>query len=189
VDAVAAVLFVCTGNLCRSPVAAGLLSRRLTHDGPADVRVDSAGTLHTVGPPPAPLLAEAAAFGLDLEHHVPKQMTPDDISGADLVLGMTRDHVRQIVLTDLAVFGRTFTLRDFVRRAMDVGPRSAAAPIDEWLARVHHGRRHLDVVGESSQDDVADPMGGPAQGYRTMLKQVSSLTDALYTLTWGAAGG
>jgi protein-tyrosine phosphatase len=189
VDVVATVLFVCTGNLCRSPVAAGFLSRRLVNDGRPGVDVTSAGTMQTVGPPPARLLAEGAAYGLELEHHSPRQMSPADIIGADLVLGMTRDHVRQVVLTDQTSFGRTFTLRDFVRRAEHVGPRPAAVPIDVWLSRVHQGRRHLDVVGESPGDDVADPMGGSAQGYRTMLDEVSSLTDALYTLMWGAAGG
>ena len=168
----ATVLFVCTGNLCRSPVAAGFLSRRLVNDGRPGVDVTSAGTMQTVGPPPARLLAEGAAYGLELEHHSPRQMSPADIIGADLVLGMTRDHVRQVVLTDQTSFGRTFTLRDFVRRAEHVGPRPAAVPIDE-----------------SPGDDVADPMGGSAQGYRTMLDEVSSLTDALYTLMWGAAGG
>ena len=82
-------------------------------------------------------------------------MSPADIIGADLVLGMTRDHVRQVVLTDQTSFGRTFTLRDFVRRAEHVGPRPAAVPIDVWLSRVHQGRRRPDGrLGSGLSDDA-----------------------------------
>jgi protein-tyrosine phosphatase len=185
----AAVLFICTGNLCRSPSAEWFLTQRVRAHGPDGLRVSSAGTLQASVQPPPQLMAEGAAYGLDLTEHQPRKMESADVTGADLVLGMTREHAREVVVLDREAFGRTFTLRDFVRRAEDVGPRRGDEPLEEWTARVHAGRRHLDLVGESSRDDVADPMGGPAAAYRAMLEEVSSLTDAVYALVWGAAHG
>jgi protein-tyrosine phosphatase len=181
------LLFVCTGNLCRSPSAAAYLQRTLAEDGSRDVAVHSAGTIQTSGGPPEPLLSEAEQFGLDLHGHVPRRMEPDDVTGADLVLTMTRQHMREAVLLDKAAFSRTFTLREFVRRAEATGPRPAGVTLEEWISVVNGGRRHLHLVGESPEDDVPDPMGGPPEGYRSMLEVVTSLTDTLYESIWGAS--
>jgi protein-tyrosine phosphatase len=181
------ILFVCTGNLCRSPSAAASLQRILDEDGTRDVAVHSAGTMQAAGGPPEPLLKEAEHFGLDLHGHVPRRMEPNDVTGADLVLAMTRQHLREAVLLDKAAFPRIFTLREFVRRAEATGPRPADVALEEWISVVNGGRRHLHLVGESPEDDVLDPMGGPPEGYRSMLEEVTSLTDALYESIWGAS--
>ncbi len=140
------------------------------------------------GRPPEPLViaAQAEAYGLDLRDHSPRRLTEGDVSGADLILGMTTQHVRETVLIDKAAFSRTFTLREFVRRATGVGQRAADVTVDDWLSAVNGDRRHLHLVGSSTDDDIADPMGGPALGYRVMLDQVGSLIDSLYELVWGA---
>jgi protein-tyrosine phosphatase len=182
----AEVLFVCTGNLCRSPSAAALLRARFAHEGPHDVTVHSAGTMQARGGPPEALLVEADAFGLDLYEHVPRQVVKEDLTQADLVVAMTRQHLRELMLVAPGTLTRTFTLRELVRRAESAGPRPHDEALEAWLTRVRGNRRQLDVLGESAADDVADPMGGPAAGYRAMLNQVARLTDALYALGWGA---
>jgi protein-tyrosine phosphatase len=151
------------------------------------VEVDSAGTMQATGRPPAALQVEAAAFGISLEGHQPAQMTAPALAAADLVLGLARQHVRETVVLVPSAFARSFTLREFVRRAEQVGPRGAEQPMAQWLTSVHGDRRHLDLVGDSEVDDIPDPMGGPPEGYRAMLTEVSALVDALHALAWGAA--
>jgi protein-tyrosine phosphatase len=179
------VLFVCTGNICRSPAAAGLLRRRVPHDGPDGVTTTSAGTLGATGDPPQLLVEEGAAFGLDLSGHRPRRVEADDVRRAGLVIGMAREHVREVVLMDKTSFTKTFTLREIVRRGCEVGPRPVDEPLDEWLLRAHDGRRHVDLIGDSAQDDIADPMGGSSEDYRRMLTDVDALTGALHSLIWG----
>jgi protein-tyrosine phosphatase len=144
--------------------------------------------MDTSGGPPEQLVAEGAAFGLDLRDHKPRRMRPDDVTQADLIVGMARQHVREAILLDQSAFPRSFTLREFVRRAEKVGPRPDHQTLVEWLSEVGAARRHADLVGESAADDVPDPMGGPPEGYRLMLDDVSRLTAALYGLMWGTRG-
>jgi protein-tyrosine phosphatase len=178
------VLFVCTGNLCRSPSAALLLRQQLAGVGTIDVTVHSAGVAGTSMGPPEALVRVARSFELNLKDHVPRKLESGMVAGADLVIGMTREHVREIVLANRDAFSRTFTLREIVRRGHDQGQRNSGEKLHEWLARVHHGRRHIDLVGDSSDDDIADPMGGSSDDYRRMFKDVSSLTEQLRDLAW-----
>jgi protein-tyrosine phosphatase len=178
------VLFVCTGNLCRSPSAELLLRQQLAGSGTLDVTVHSAGVAGTSMGPPEALVREGRPFGLDLGDHVPRKLERGMVAGADLVIGMSREHVREIVLANPDAFSRTFTLREIVRRGHDQGPRNRGEMLHEWLARVHDGRRHVDLVGDSRDDDIADPMGGSSEDYRRMLKDVSSLTRQLSDLVW-----
>jgi protein-tyrosine phosphatase len=180
------LLFVCTGNLCRSPSAERFLRRRLAEDGRSDVEVHSAGTLETTGHPPDPLITEAAAFGLDLADHVPHRLVVEAVVEADLVLGMAREHVRDVVLLDRTAFTRSFTLREFVRRAREVGPRPNGVELDDWLPELSGDRRHLHMVGESADDDIPDPMGGPPETYRAMLTEVQALIEELFQQLWTA---
>jgi protein-tyrosine phosphatase len=180
----AIVLFVCTGNLCRSPAAAQFLRARLAEGRLDDIEVRTAGTVQTTGHPPESLIEEARAFGLDLSDHVPHKLVAEDVVKADLVLGLARQHVREVVLLDRTAFYRSFTLREFVRRAEKVGPRPNGTELDDWVSGLHGERRHLQLVGDSADDDVSDPMGGRPETYRAMLTEVQVLTNALYRLVW-----
>jgi protein-tyrosine phosphatase len=180
------VLFLCTGNLCRSPSAAMFLEQLVQLKGPQDMTIDSAGTMGAAGGTPSRLVKEGAAFGLDFTDHVPRHMDMEDIRTARLVIGMTRQHVREAILLDIPSFGKSFTLREFVRRGGGVGPRGAGIPLSEWLVKVHGARRHLDLVGQSAPDDIPDPMGGSSEDYRRMLIDVQELVRQLHTLIWPA---
>ena len=181
------VLFVCTGNLCRSPSAALLLRQQLGDAGRAEVTVLSAGTVGADVGPPRPLVQEGRAFGIDLGAHVARTVDPGMIQAADLVVGLTREHVRETVVAVPSSFPRTFTLREIVRRGLDKGARGAAEDLGAWLARLHDGRLRADQMGESPDDDVMDPMGGTPDDYRRMLIEVSALTQTLRDLAWPSA--
>lgn len=178
------ILFLCTGNVCRSPSAELLLDRQFSQSGHHDHVVQSAGTLGVPFGPPERLVTEAQAFGIDLSGHISRKMTTEMIDSADLIVGMAREHVREVVLASAPSFGKTFTLREIVRRGQELGPRAAGTPMSDWLARLHDGRRHADLIGDSRVDDIVDPMGGSGDDYRRMLKDVSALIESLGQLAW-----
>lgn len=90
------VLMVCTGNICRSPTADGLLRHALAVAGLAgQVRVDSAGThdYHIGDPPDARSCATAKAYGVDLTGLRARQVAKDDFAIFDLILAMDEGHL------------------------------------------------------------------------------------------------
>jgi protein-tyrosine phosphatase len=180
----AVVLFICTGNLCRSPSAQWFLAQRAAKIGPPDITVESAGTRGTTSKVPAELQREGAAYGLDLSTHVPRRVDAESIARADLIIGMAREHVREIVLASPSAFTKSFTLREFVRRGRENGQRGYLQPVHEWLRQLGEERRHVELLSDSPADDIPDPMGGNAEEFRTMLMELATLTRTLHSLTW-----
>ncbi|MGH9189566.1 MAG: low molecular weight protein arginine phosphatase [Acidimicrobiales bacterium] len=179
------ILFICTGNICRSPVAEALLRHRTAALG-LDVRVHSAGVLESGRPASASSVELLAGRGLDLAGHRSTEITAELLETADLALGMAREHVRHAAVLVPAAWPRTFTLKALVRQGEKVGPRPAGEELSAWLARVHEGRVPSDLLGSSAEDDVADPIGRPMPAYRRMVGEVEDLVDRLVTLIWPA---
>jgi protein-tyrosine phosphatase len=175
------VLFVCTANICRSPMAAAFLI-----GGRGDRRVGfevaSAGLLPGGRVPPPEVVETMDAYGLDVRGHRSRQLTADMLGPADLILGMGRRHVQEAVLLDGAVWPRAFTLKEFVRRGEAVGPRPDRVPIRSWLQAVHAGRTRTELAGRSSTEEVADPFGGPLEGYRETGAELGALVNRLSAL-------
>ncbi len=90
------ILVVCTGNICRSPMAAALLGHNLASHNPA-VEVQSAGLAALVDYPADPLAQELLSErGIDLSGHRARQLTAAMIMGADLVLAMETAQVKMV---------------------------------------------------------------------------------------------
>ena len=90
------VLIVCTGNICRSPTAEGVLRHKLAEQGLHErVRVDSAGLGdgHVGDPPERRAVARAGLRGYDLSALRARQFTTRDYYDFDLILGMDRGHM------------------------------------------------------------------------------------------------
>lgn len=92
------VLFVCMGNICRSPTGEGVFRHFVNQAGMADViRVDSAGTIgYHSGHPADPRMREAASRRGYVLDSIARQVTRTDISDQDLIVAMDRDNLRDL---------------------------------------------------------------------------------------------
>jgi len=179
----AEVLVVCTANVCRSPMAQALLGRRLNDLG-SDTVVRSAGMLGDGNPPYPEVVSAMAPYGLDVSAHRSRRLIPEDLERSDLTLVMARENLRHAVVTVPSVWPQSFTLRELVRRGSAAGPRSRDETLAGWLARVHEGRERAALLGDSPDDDVADPAGGPFRRYAETAAVLSGLVDQLVGLCW-----
>ena len=180
------VLVVCTANVCRSPVAERALQREWTaNDVPAVVR--SAGTSggrlgvhhYTI---------EAAGFArLDLTDHRSRRLDAGLIAtdGADLVIGMTRAHLRAAIELDPSCWPRAFTLRELARRTDDLP--EPPADWETWLATCGEGRDQHTLLIPDLIDDLPDPYGQPATGHILMVQEVTNLARTIAAATAATA--
>lgn len=91
------ILFICTGNTCRSPMAEGLCRRELERRGIADTQCESAGLSPFPGEAPSENAVEAMKeIGVDISAKRSQPLTYDLLTGADLVVCMTADHRRAL---------------------------------------------------------------------------------------------
>ena len=114
----ARILTVCSGNICRSPLAEALLRRELSG---LDVVVESAGTIAADGaqmPDEAQRLAENLRVSpAEAAAHRSRYLDTSTLDGASLVLAMSREHRRRVVELDPRRLRSTFTAREFARLA------------------------------------------------------------------------
>jgi protein-tyrosine phosphatase len=109
------ILVVCTGNICRSPVAERLLRAQSEALG-LPVVVHSGGTQSMVGHDMTPEAAHLAnRYGADSADHHSKQLTEQQIADADLILTATRDHRSKVVSLHPRAARYTYTLNQFAR--------------------------------------------------------------------------
>jgi protein-tyrosine phosphatase len=173
------ILVVCTGNTCRSPIAAALMQQRV-----AGALIASAG-LVSDGQPAHPLAIESAvSYGIDLAGHRSRRLTVDAIEAADLVLGMERAHVREAVMLAPSAWPRAFTLKELVWRMKLASPRVPSTDLRIWLTAVHEGREMTMLLGASPSDDIADPVGQPLEVFEQTAAQLRRLIDELVAYVW-----
>ena len=181
------ILFVCTANICRSPMAAALMAARIRQRG-ADCAVGSVGLLEGGRPCPPEIIAVMEERGIDLSGHESRQLTPDAVTGADLVLTMEREHLREVVVLAPEAWGRTFTFREAVRRGGEVGPRADGQALEDWLDLIGGERELSHLLGDSRDDEVADPFGQTMSEYEETALSLEVLTSQLADLLWPPRG-
>jgi len=167
------VLHVCTGNICRSPMAERLtragLEARLGAD--ADLLlVESAGTWgHSGSPMEAHALTTLQQYGVDGTDFRARELVAEHVVAADLVLAATREHRAASVVLHPRAAARTFTLREFSRLAAAVDPSALpqgdVAERGRALVRAAAAQRGRVVADRPADDDLADPYHAPASAF------------------------
>jgi protein-tyrosine phosphatase len=174
----AAVLFVCTGNICRSPAAELLLRAGL---GDSGVEVASAGLAARAGEPvAAPMARLLAARGVEPAGFVARQLEPAALRSAGLVLTMTAEQRSAVVTRAPATVRRVFTLREFADLAGLgaglPGERHAAGRIAALVAAAPRLRALRTGPGD---DDVEDPYGLPEEVFARALGRIETAVGTL----------
>src|SRR5437899_4802361 len=106
------ILFVCTGNVCRSPMAEGIFRQAIQDRG--DYRVMSAGLGAMEGQPPSAYAVQALKeLGIDISGLRSRMLTAEMVQQADFIFGMTHSHIDTVMLLYPQAGEKTFLLREF----------------------------------------------------------------------------
>jgi protein-tyrosine phosphatase len=145
------ILFVCTGNICRSPTAEGVLRHRIeAHNLHGEITVDSAGThgYHIGEAPDVRSVSAARNRGIQIGALRARKVAPSDFHDFDLILGLDASHVR--VLEQMA-------------------PKDARAKIALFL----------EFAGNRSEQEVPDPYYGGSHDFEYVLDLIEAGADAM----------
>lgn len=178
------ILTVCTGNICRSPLAAVLLKTRLA---PLDVVVGSAGTRGMTDSPMTPETVELAhALGVSPDEtalHRARFLGENHLSSPDVIFAMTRDHRREVVELAPSRMRSTFTIREFARladsltdhqlqSAAEAGGSHPSSRVRAVAAAVASQRGLVLPPPDPADDDVIDPYGRSWNTYQLSASQL-----------------
>jgi protein-tyrosine phosphatase len=173
----ASILVVCTGNVCRSPIAEAMVRSILqTRFDDAAPSVASAGTAGWVGSRADPSsIAAAAELGIDISAHRARQLRADDVRSAELVLAMASEHRDAASRLFPGTVGRIFTLKELVLLLEDL-PQAPwnGKPQDVLAAQVSaaHGSRIGAIRDRRRDEDVMDPLGMPPDAFRAVAREL-----------------
>jgi protein-tyrosine phosphatase len=145
------ILFVCLGNICRSPTAQGVLEQLLTAEAPQlEVEVDSAGTgdYHVGEAPDLRTQRAAMQRGIDLSGQRARQVVADDFAHFDLILAMDRRNLRAL---------------------QALRPATAKAQL----------KLFLDYAGQPGSREVPDPYSGDAGDFERVLDLITAASRGL----------
>ena len=124
------VLFVCTANICRSPMAMGLLQAKV-NDESESWRIGSAGTWTIEGESAAEkTLLVLEERGIDLSNHFSRSVTEELVGGYQLILAMERGHKEALRIEFPQVAGRVFLLSEMIGKVFNINDPMGGTMID-----------------------------------------------------------
>lgn len=179
------ILTVCTGNVCRSPLAAQMLASRLD---PKVFEITSAGTTALSGdqmPEPAQQISTRMGLAGAAEHRA-SSLTAEALANADLILGMEREHRSYAAEIEPTVVRRAFTLLEFAHITTQIN--------DAQLFDLIHGKPEVEIAAVEAVMrmrgavtrlrpprlyDVEDPYGRSKQVYERSARQTVQAVEKL----------
>ena len=147
-------------------MAEGILRHRAAEAG-LSLTVSSAGSFPGGSPATPDAIATCQDMGIDINNHRSRRLDRSILDEADLVIAMTREHLREAVVTDPSAFPRIFTLRELARK-IQANPGAS-------LAELGQGRVTRDYLHSEPADDVADPIGKPRAEYVKTATEIDGL--------------
>lgn len=175
------ILFVCEGNVCRSPAAEGLLRHELGRDSLIEAR--SAGTNALLGTRvPEQLVVLLGEVGTPIRRHAARQVTVPMIRAAELVLVMTIQQRAELLSMDPSALKKTFRLLEFSRLLEMLGTdQPVKGESDRLRSAIPWASRHRAGLVNSLDPilDVVDPFG---RDERTYEDSVGQITQAVSTI-------
>lgn len=150
------ILFVCTGNTCRSPMAAAYF-QQLCEAAKIDVSVESVGLTAFDGEPMSAASAKALHHeGVDKPTSRSRQLTADHVAAADLIVTMTHEHLAQLQHAPVAAPEKTFTLMSFVDSKTDIDDPLGGS-VDEYSQCLTTMKPALDALLEHVNKRLTEP--------------------------------
>jgi protein-tyrosine phosphatase len=182
------VLLVCTGNICRSPIAEGFSRSLLAMRGVEEIAVESAGTSAWEGSQAVPEAIEALReLGVDISQHRARRLNRALIERSDLVVAMAAEHRNTVGRLSPNAATRTFTLKEMVDLLRQIEPIFIRGDPEERLdaaVREAAALRASGVAGPSDED-VEDPLGGGLPSFRATAWEIEVLCEELVDLMIG----
>lgn len=177
------VAFICTGNICRSPMAEAMLRARLATVAP-EIVVGSAGLLFDDRPAERNAVRAMAKRNLDISGHVARMISLDLLRDASVIIGMERTHVREVGNLDLGLFARSYTLPELAAAVDVIGPRPVGVDLRTWVEAAGAARNPLDYAASEVGSDIPDPLGRPLRAFRACADLIDGLLETFVDLAW-----
>ena len=144
------ILFICSGNSCRSPMAEGLLRLKLPSRLQDDVAIKSAGTLGIDGMPASHYSVQIVKeMGGDISRHRSQSLTAELVEEADLILAMAKEHVDYVHENHPQYRENVFLLKRFALAGNEAANQ-----------------------GDPEDDEIFDPIGSDKETYRTCARMI-----------------
>jgi protein-tyrosine phosphatase len=187
----ATILLVCTGNICRSPIAEGFLRQVLADRGISEVDVESAGTSGLDGYPAMPEAVTALIErSVDISTHAARRLHRRMAESVDLVVTMSSGHREAVARLAPSTADRTFTLKELVHLLdrLDQAP-SHGGPGERMAVAVSAAGklRGSGAADDLTDEDIPDPLGLGPDAFRAVAWQIEALTGRLVDGLFGPA--
>ncbi|MBN9619912.1 MAG: hypothetical protein J0H43_09295, partial [Actinobacteria bacterium] len=120
-------------------------------------------------------------LGGDPTGHVARQLLPEMVAGADLILTSDSENRSVVVRANPLAMRRIFTMREFARLGSGLGPLGVAPTVDALRVRIGDvaGQRGLVEAAEPGGDEIGDPFGAPLPEVQRCGQQVSAAVDGI----------